>query len=289
MRERPALVWGAAGVVGVLLLGLLVWRLWPAKKTVVEEAPSLPPPQIRALADVELIGGDTTEVTVQVDRRNNTGALILRVSGLPNGVTGPGDVKLEPGQDEAQLTLTADPDMSDGGHKVTVTLWSAKDKADSSNLWLTLHKRPMPRLINLKRLVWKVGETRDVDFEVDRQNNVDPLSVEIVDCPAGVKVQPDPLGGGVPGPSGRAPLASFVRVRFVVTEDAAPANDFVTLRLRAGKQLADEATVQYVIEKSCAAAATGNRPSVAAGSERQHAASGDGGPARLRRPDQAAS
>jgi pimeloyl-ACP methyl ester carboxylesterase len=252
LRDHPALVWGAAGTLAAMLIGLLAWGLWPAKRATRADTPSLSP-QIRQVRDIDLVGGDTAVATVSIDRRKNTAPLVLKTAGLPPGVAGPGDVVLPTNSEEAQLTFTADPSVDDGGFPVTVSLWSDKEKVDQSTAWLTLHKRPMPRLVNLKRLVWKVGETRDVDFEVDRQGNKDPLSLDILGCPPGVTFKVDPSDGrGLPLPLDEPPpLASFIRVRFFVAQDAMPGEDFVTLRLFAGPlPVLPEATVKYTLEKT---------------------------------------
>jgi pimeloyl-ACP methyl ester carboxylesterase len=268
-RDRPVLVWSSGGTLAVVLVGLLIWGLWPAKKaSTATTPPPLPPPQLRPLANIDLIGGDSVFLTVQVDRRQNTGPLVLRTAGLPPGVAPPGDVVLGPDQEEVQLELTADPGVADGEHHVTVSLWFDNEKTDQSTISLNLHKRPMPRFKNLTPLVLKIGATRDVDFEVDRQGNLDRLSLEIVGLPRTVSYSVDPVDaiqlGPIdrlaprgpygpdepkPGPPREIPVSTFIHVHFVVAKDAAPAEDFVTLRLLAGTFPAQELIVKYTLEK----------------------------------------
>jgi hypothetical protein len=269
LSDRPGLVWGVAGAVVILLGGLLAWWLWPAKKHVDPGTPTATvTPRLHAVVEgVDLRGGDQERATVAIDWKTYSRPVTVQVDGLPPLVTCP-PVTVAPGQ-AAQIVMSADPHIEAGEFRPSVSLWVEKEKVDSAPLRLTITKRPTPRLVNLKPLVWKIGETREIDFEVDRQGNPDPLSLEIDNCPQGVTYQvvpffgwpdrppapdpndPDGLRGGPP-PEMPPDLPSFVRVRFVVARDAEPvARGFVKLRLVAGTiPVVPEPTLAYSIEQA---------------------------------------
>ena len=272
-RDRPGLLWGGVGAVAVLLVGLLVWWLWPAKKPAVTAAP--PPPQLEILHvdPIDLRGGDTATVLVAFDRKIPSGTLQLQATNMPDGVTCL-PVNLQAKEMSTQLQFKAEQaKIKAGDASITLTVWAGYQKVSQSTVSLRLRERPMPRLINAKPLIWKIGETCEIDFEVDRQGNMDELALELEGCPRGVDYKIVRLAGGAgaaaepralegapdrinaeasPRPVGDpVPMLSFVRVQFSVDKDIEPKEDLVTLRLFAGKHpVLTEERVAYTVVRS---------------------------------------
>ncbi len=131
-RNQPMVYWGMRGTIALLLVGLLVWGLWPKSKSADAGSSRSELPRIQSCSPekIELAGGNAAQVTVKIDRRLFTGRLVLKIDGLPLSVHGARNHPLRPKQDIVILPYTAEQEIEAGEFPLTVSLWAEAALAD---------------------------------------------------------------------------------------------------------------------------------------------------------------
>jgi hypothetical protein len=216
----PVLVIGA--LLSLPLVALLMWALWPRPKV----APP-PRPAVMELAPLTIKAGERKSLAVTVDRQGSTDVLVVRLDGLPPGVTAPAQT-LGPTETTVKLEFRARADVASAAHSITVALLSeGKEKVGEGALRLTVRAFVAPEIISVapEDVVLKPRERRVVEIKVDRKGNDGPLSVRADGLPPGVEalVVPAVTGGDVivlelTARGDAEPLARFPKLTILVDE-----------------------------------------------------------------------
>jgi hypothetical protein len=228
-------------LLGMPLVVLVIWLMWPSPK------PQLAPPPILAWlqmpgAAVDLPGGKGrfAEVELQIVRSGSDQGLELRFTRLPAGVEAAlVMVPAGSGLATVKARLTASDDLEDRRTDVTVSLWRGKEILDQKPLDLILRRFRRPRLGDVPAIRLMRGTSRTVIVPVQANGNSDRWALSADSLPPGVTI----------GPPRRSVPGGSVGVEFTVASDAKLVEDkMVGLELRAGDTWADHKTVPLSVE-----------------------------------------